>query len=323
MFDRLLQSIASLLLRIETAEVTFSRRGFLTTTSAAQGRLESVGKNFLRGYHAALRDADPNRLAEVLESIEQADRGFAYEGAAMALALLDQILPSRRNRWQQLLSGPGSAHLYMLHVGYGWALARVPWLRQNPERQLARFHPLWRWLVVDGYGFHEGYFHARRYVSTSRLPPKLTGYARRAFDQGLGRSLWFLGGADAENVAQLVSSFDKRRQADLWSGVGLGCAYAGGADKSFLAALRQAAGAYESCLAQGAAFAAKARQHAGNPASHTASACEQWCGMDADAAAALTDECVAGLSGNESEPAFELWRRRIQSRLQLALAASA
>src|SRR5262249_36094553 len=161
------------------------------------------------------------------------------------------------NRVQLFLRGPGAAHAYMVHVGVGWALAR---LHRSVAATLERFDPLLRWLIVDGYGFHEGYFHWRRAVVMQAIPRQLTGYAQRAFDQGLGRSLWFVTGAEVDRLCAAIQAFPARRHADLWSGVGLASAYAGGVGLGDLCALRVAAGAYVPFLAQGAAFAAKARQ---------------------------------------------------------------
>jgi hypothetical protein len=200
----------------------------------------------------------------------------------------------------------------MAHVGLGWVVARLPWLRRHVDRPLAPLDPLLRWLVVEGYGFHEGYFHWPRAVAAQEVPGRLSGYARRAFDQGLGRSLWFVHGADVARVAAAVAAFPPPRHADLWGGVGLACAYAGGAGADALHALRESAGPYQPPLAQGAAFAAKARQRAGNPAAHTGLACEILCGASADAAAHLTDDALKDLSPDGDEPAFEVWRRRIQ-----------
>src|ERR1039457_1019400 len=100
------------------------------------------------------------------------------------------------------------------------------------------------------------------FIGPIPYPPKkfrggVAGSPRRAFDQGLGRSLWFVEGADASRIAAAISSFPKARQPDLWSGVGLACAYAGGRDQAHLELLRETAGPYVAQVAQGAAFAAK------------------------------------------------------------------
>jgi hypothetical protein len=168
------------------------------------------------------------------------------------------------------------------------------------------------WLTVDGYGFHEGYFHARHYVEQQAVHRRLSGYAHRVFDQGLGRSLWFVDGADVARIPKTIATFPPSRHADLWSGVGLACSYAGGVAQAAIEDLRQAAGPYLPHLAQGAVFAASARQRAGNPAPQTDLACNILCGLSPCAAAVIADKALVDIPSDGAEPAYQVWRRRIQ-----------
>jgi transposase InsO family protein len=228
----------------------------------------------------------------------------------MALYLLDLLSPWKHDRFDRFLKGPGWPHAYMVHVGAGWALAQ---LRRRVERALKRLDPLLGWLAVDGYGFHQGYFRWPETVELRRVPRALSGYARRVFDQGLGRSLWFVEGADVDRIAATIGRYERARHADLWSGVGLACAYAGGVDRESIERLSAMAGAHHPQLAQGVAFAAKARERAGNPAGHTHLACEVLCGMPGEAAARLTDEALWDLPDGAELPIYEVWRRLIQA----------
>jgi hypothetical protein len=306
-------------LHISPTETSFARRGFHAGTLAARERLEQIGQTFLLGYHAALADREPDELAARLNTVAAELRGFAFEGAAMALTLLDYFTPWHRYRFARFIRGAGAAHIYMAHVGAGWAVARLYW---RVERPLARLDPLLRWLAIDGYGFHAGYFSWRRYVAVRAPAGRLSGYARRVFDQGLGRSLWFVEGADVERIPRTIAAFPPARHADLWSGAGLACAYAGGVERPAVAALWSAAGEYQPHLAQGAAFAAQARRRAGNPAGHTALACEVLCGCSAEEAAQMTDDALEDLPPDGALPAYEIWRQRIRSHFMKEVVAS-
>jgi hypothetical protein len=263
----------------------------------------------MQGYHAALDDDALETLVIKLNTVADELRGFAFEGAAMALTLLDALTPWKQGRLQAFLRGPGIPHMYIAHAGVGWGLAL---LHRRVESPLARLDPVLRWLAVDGYGFYHGYFHWPRFILGHVFPSRLTGYACHAFDQGLGRSLWFVDGADVTRIPTTIATFPPLRHADLWSGVGLACAYAGIVDRLALETLRDAAGPYRPHLAQGAAFAAKARQRAGNPADHTELACIVLCGLSATAAAHITDVALEDLPSDGSRPTYELWRQRIQ-----------
>ena len=304
-------SIVRSLLQIAPAEATFARRRFRGASEPARERLEEVGRTFLVGYHAALEGGAADEVAARLAGVETERRGFAFEGAAMGLALLDRLAPVGGGRFARFLAGPGDAHRYMLHVGAGWAMARLPF---GLERALGRMDPLLRWLALDGYGFHEAYFHPGRTVTRGRVPRRLAGYARRAFDQGVGRGLWFACGADPEAAARAVARFDAARHGDLWAGVALAAAYAGGAGRDGLESLARAGVRHPADLAQGAAIAAGARLRAGNPAPHTDQACRVFCGRGApEAGRAALDEARRAAPRGEL-PAFEAWRLRLRLR---------
>ena len=311
-FSRFYQKI----FRISPDEAKFLRRGFRITKSA--GHLETVGEKFLYGYHAALSANSTSDLADDLNLVEPLYRGFAFEGAAMGLTLLDNLLPLRKKLLQEFFSGSGKAHIYMLHVGVGWALARIPWLRRRPLKTISRFDPVLRWLILDGFGFHEGYFYPRKYFHSKVSLDWLPGYARRAFAQGLGRSLWFVEGADTEKILQRLNKLPESLRSDLWSGIGLACAYAGDASEPEIEKLKVSAGEhYLSYLAQGAAFAAKARLRAGNPARHTEMACRVFCRCTIEEAAFVTDMKLQNLPIDGTVPAYEVWRQRIQKEFSL------
>lgn len=303
-------------LGLSPAEASFAKRGFLAGEDEARLRLEQIGVTFLSGYHAALEASEFVSLARRLSFVEAELRGFAFEGAAMGLALLDCFTPWRRDRWRSFTDSFAKPHIYMMHVGLGWALAR---LRRDVTPHIARLDPLLRWLVVDGYGFHEGYFNWPRYVERRAIPNRLHDYELRVFDQGLGRSIWFVKGANVGAVVNAIESFPSARRDDLWSGAGLACAYAGGCGRAAIESLRASAGGHLPAFAQGVAFAAKTRQRAANLNSHTHTVCRLIWGHSAEETAAITDAALEDLHEDGALPAYEVWRRRIQEKIALGV----
>jgi hypothetical protein len=273
---------------------------------AQRRRFEAIIDAFLGGFDVALGGKS---FAASSASIDHELQGFWFEGAAMGVVLRDRLMPWRTARWPALLAEAGDAHIYMLHVGAGWAMARLP---GSIEQTIASYDPLLRWLLLDGYGFHEGFFHPERFWYRERRPRRVQGYAQQAFDQGLGRSMWFATGGEIMGIAAAIKGFCSTRRRDLWSGVGLAVTYAGYASDASLAQLREYAGNFLPQLAQGAAFGAKARQRAGNLTDYQERACQVLCGLSAAEAAAICDEALRDLPGDGAEPAFEIWRERIQ-----------
>jgi hypothetical protein len=311
---RCFANVRKLLFGISPVETTFRKRGFHSANDHVRLRLETIGETFVHGYQTALMTDTVESAACQLDLIEPDFRGFAYEGASMALSILDAVTPWKTSRFQSWIVGPGSSHAYMVHVGAGWAAARLPWVRRKLPMNLDRYDGVLRWLVVDGFGFHEGYFHSQKYVRRLSQPKSFEGYARRAFDQGLGRSLWFVCGADVRRIENTVRGFPGPRHADLWSGLGLACTYAGGMDRDAMEVLCQVAGPCRPHLAQGSVFAAAARSRAGITTNHTQLACEMICEMTADEAALLATNAEEGLPLDGELPAYEHWRSRIRNR---------
>jgi hypothetical protein len=281
---------------------------FSKGNTEAWRHLETVVLTALEGYHATLDSSKLELLVPRLNMVPLEMRSYAYEGAAMGLTGLDCMLPWKK-RLQAYMAGPGAPHIYMVHIGVGEALAL---LRRNPEPFIARLKDrVICWLVMEGYGFHKGFFFSRRYIGEQVVPAYLSPYGRRIFDQGLGRSIWFLAGANVEDITATIAAFPVDRQADLWVGIGVACTYVGGVDRSTVEALQKASGPYEPQMAMGAAFVAKGRQLAGNPVPHTDMVCDILWGLIADQAADITTAAFRNLPTDEPEPAFEILQQRI------------
>lgn len=318
----MLRRLRQLILTPPVSVTRIARRGFHAKGPDAVVLLETIGQSFLTGYRYAVGSPTIADARAHLETISRRFRGFAYEGAAMGYAVLDGLRIGRRAAARDLvptfLAGPGERHIYMAYVGIGWALARLPRWRW---RRLAPADPLLRWLVLDGYGFHQAYFRTRRYVDGQYQDPGLAwpagdpdSYTPRAVDQGIGRALWFVEGTDVDRVATRIGTFRADRRRDLWAGAGLAATYAGGVDEPELRRFWSLAGRYRPEVAQACAFAAEARLRAGLLTAHTELATGVFCGMPPQAAAGVTVETRSGLPAHGPVPAYEIWRDRTAQR---------
>jgi hypothetical protein len=303
------------------AEVTFAKRGFPVSPSAATEQLEAVPQAVICGFEWGIEARNQWEVERRLSMVDPGLRGFAYEGATMAFTVLDAM--GRGHRTRDLLLGPGQPHIFLAYIGMGFAMARLPrplWKKVLPDLDGSEFHPTMSWLVVDGYGFDRAYFDTKRWVDRQQTPSPYPwdgspDYFLRAVDQGIGRALWFICGANAPDVAAAVGRFASHRHADLWSGVGLAAAFAGGCGTDGLAALRRAAGEYWTELALGVVFAIKARTYAGFLPAHTEAAGAALADLSAQAAVALADDTRPDGSGPGDGPAYEVWRRNIRGHL--------
>jgi hypothetical protein len=314
----LLSAIRRRVLTPDPSTTKPENRGFHIKDTSSRELLETVSATFLRGYRFAVGAGRPGDTVAALDAVPVRFRGCAYEGAAMGFAIRDCLPGGRGNNIAAFLAGPAGPHIHMAYLGVGWAMARLPKFRW---KRLHAPDPLLRWLVLDGYGFHQAYFHTHRYVHEQYSEPAfdwpLDGprwYAYRAIDQGIGRAIWFVGGADVRRVAGLLDRFDPQRQPDLYSGAALAATYSGGADEAELGWFWDHAGAHQRHVAQGSALAACARARAGLVVPHNEVATRLFCGMTVAQAWAIADEATPqdGIAGY---PAYEVWRQRIGERV--------
>ncbi|MEV6304185.1 DUF1702 family protein [Actinoplanes sp. NPDC051861] len=321
-----LGSLRRLVLTPALSETTFARRGFPVVEGEVTTRLEAVPQAVICGFEWGIDMRDQWELERRLELVEPEMRGFAYEGAAMALTVIDAMPGPRRHRARTLLTGPGRPHIFLTYIGIGFAMARLPrplWKGVLPDLTGTPYFPTMSWLAVDGYGFDRAYFETGRWVGRQERLAAYpwqgrADYFPRVVDQGLGRALWFIHGARVDEIAAAVGAFAADRQADLWSGVGLAAAFAGGCDEAGLRTMVRLAGEHHPHLAQGAVFAAKARHFSGFQPEHTAVALDALTGMPVEAAAALADEVSVTGDGSDAEPDYEVWRRRIRAHFAVA-----
>lgn len=305
------------------SETLLDTRGFNRKSPAATETLETVGAMFLEGYGTAVETRTPAELAARLDEIPTRYRGFAYEGAGMGYGVLDALPIPGKDRNDTFLATTGDPHIYMVYVGVGWAMARTP---RFTWPKFDRYDTLLRWLILDGYGFHQTYFHTRKYAHEQYVDPNfgwpgkqaspaIAAYANRAIDQGIGRAMWFVAGTDPDELAKLFVPFAEHRKTDLWAGAGLAATYAGGGDADELRRLVDHAGEYVGALAQGSAFAAEARVRADLVVPHNELATRIICGLSVEQAARITLDVKPENPVDGELPAFELWRQRIATEV--------
>lgn len=233
---------------------------------------EKVGREFLAGLESGLTAGHPVDTVRDLARSSARWRGFSFEGSGMGWALRDALTLGRASGFATLNLATSGRHTYLTTVGLGWALARLPrvlWPR------LDRLDPAVAPLVLDGYGFHETFFHASTVLQARAVtfPTHLWPGPQDSVDdhlmRGVGRALWFVAGGDPRYIADTVATFASDRRPGLWAGVGLAATYAGGVSTQTLDVLAESAGEYLPWLRQGSAFAAEARNCSDTVVDHT------------------------------------------------------
>lgn len=249
-----------------------------------EARMERIRSVFQYGMSVSIDEEDMNLLEAALNSTENEFRSIAYEAAAMQLATKDISANDAFHHWRLFIKGPGVKHLTQSHIGLGWAMAQ----QQFPVFPfIETLEPLMQCRVIDGYGYYEGIFRKRRSIGEQQIPSTLRNKFLRAYDQGLGRSLWYASKGYCEKIAAMVETFPASRHKDLWRGIGTACAYVGGFDENLLIQLASASG-HGIQLSIGATLVSRSRAEAGAHNRYIDMACRIWCDCTSEEASGIS-----------------------------------
>jgi hypothetical protein len=213
------------LFEIRPREVNFARRGARIDPEQSVG-LGQISESLRVGFNMTLADDRLEDLTErIARVVEPQCVGFAHEGAGMCLAFLDWM--HDRERVPRFFEKCAGGYDVFVTLGVGFALARAPWVRGGVEARAARFPTSFDGMVLNGYGFHEACFKSGGALDLTPVPSAFSSDARRCFDHGLGRALWFMCGGSPARITASIERFERPRRPDLWAGLGTACAYAG------------------------------------------------------------------------------------------------
>lgn len=317
-----MSGIVERILKISPNEASFAARGFDACDSAVSGKLERMLVSFIGGYNLALQTKAGDDLSRRLYAgFDSHQVGFAFEGVGLYLAVLDVLIPGKRRHLDRYLKGAGEPHDYIIAVGAGFAFARIPWGLRVMDDYLKTLDPLIAWCVPCGYGFHQGFFHHRQFVDAAEpFPRSFSSLTRQLVDSGLGRSLWWVKGADPGSIAAAIHRFPEERRAELWAGIGIAACYAGGVGAPELQSLRDLSGPWRADFLSGLPFAARLRQKAANYSDTTELACRVLLDRStdevADMAEAAADSVRSQVQGSGITNVYALLRRQLVDQCQ-------
>jgi hypothetical protein len=272
--------------------------------------MESIQSIFREVQDSYSDNTSLPELCKYLDTFELEFRSIAYEAASMCMALSDLKAANQLKRWLEFAQ-QSVLHTTQIHVGLGWALAQ---LQLDPSLFMTKLHPMMRYRVADGYGYYEGIFRKRKSVLSQQKPDWNDGTAMKAYDQGLGRSMWYLNYGTIEEAKNLIKRFPVERQSDLWRGLGIAITYAGGCGEEKLREIFVLAEDYKTQLATGSVMALASRKVAKYISQDTLLVCSVWCNKNADELLALYEPDISSVNAN-NELAYANWIASIESSI--------
>lgn len=205
-------------------------------------RLLHARKLFVLGYQEALK-ASKEDLPTLFNKATGNSRGFALEGAAMAVTMIDELDKSDKGLLALLLSGKQEHERELCAIGVGWASARLRYPAQWIPSCIYELQP-----VIDGYGFYQGFFNGYKPKESQYF--KLVQQEHEAYFNGIGRSIWFTLADSLKKINTTIAKYTDEAKGALWCGVGTACIFTGNDDH--LKKLMELAGSYETAISEGA-----------------------------------------------------------------------
>ena len=239
-----------------------------------ESRMEKIRAIFQYGVSISTDEADLDLLSIKLRSVENEFRSIGYEAAAMSLALKDISTHNNFSTWHSFIQRFAARYATQAHVGLGWAIAQQ---RLSDFSFVETLDPFMQCRVMDGFGYYEGIFRKRKTIWEMQVPANLKKTWLHAYDQGVGRSIWYICQADCNKISVMMRGFPVSRHKDFWRGIGTACCYVGGFDENFLKRLRKISSVHQDQLAVAAALVSATRTEAGSPSRYIELACEIWC----------------------------------------------
>ena len=231
-----------------------SRVNSLSTTIAT--RMDCIRATFEAGQKAAEEEVNDDILIKQLSKLDKKYRSVAYEGAAMARAVADLATGHSTPHYFLGFLQHSLAHAIQVHIGLGWALSSKKII---DRRILDIFTYVMRDRILDGYGYCDGTFRRRHTIEKQQIPFFIKETELQAYDQGVGRSLWYSSRAELEQLFKCIDLFATDRKPNLWRGIGIAIAYVGGCDENILHTIADYAAIYRLNLCTGAAQAQNSR----------------------------------------------------------------
>jgi len=217
--------------------------------------MQHIQSLFIEAKERAVQKNSTSELVDFLVAQSGEFTSVAFEGASMGLALTNY--PD----WVRFCRVYGNEHGSQIYVGLGWALCE-----ENKDlKVLNTLSSQGRWKTIDGYGYYMGTFNRRETIRKQKVPPSFFGNDLRAFNQGVGRSLWYLSQANTERLLRMINLFDEDRKPDIWRGVGVALTYVGGISREDVELVIKAAERFIVHLRCGAYFALVGRSFANCP----------------------------------------------------------
>jgi hypothetical protein len=279
----------------------------------SSARHRSVASAYLDGLSLA-SEYNAKSLNEMLCALDPSDRGVYYEGAAAGKTLSAFASNQKLDETLSLLQS-APEYSFVLYMGIGEAMAQ---LKVSPTLCSTVADNPWGGQIVEGYGFFDGYFRWFDTLVHQTYPKDLPPDLRAAYDQGLGRAIYFVTNGRPREVKDYIATFAPARQKELWAGLGQSTAYVGGPSESDLRKLLDLSGNDRFELMQGVLLGLSARIEQNYVPDYTEAARSIICGISSSKETIVNSDVQELILKRREYPIFS-WQKSIRDSLSAEL----
>jgi len=217
-----------------------------------KNRISRISETFQASRQLGMENASWEQFMSFVENQDKLFHSTVHEGASMGYAMYDKHNYGELNVWKKYMKQFGLKYGGFIRTGLGWTLAK--W-NEIDYSFLKDHDPLSHWRFFDGWAYHDAIFKKSLIVAQMKRVSNLPSKYFSAYDQGIGRNLWYLSKGEINPLLELTSKFDVDRQEHLWRGIGIAIIYVGAYDQKYFTEVYKASESFKIQFKTGCAMA--------------------------------------------------------------------
>lgn len=218
-------------------------------------RMDKISETFQASKQIGFNNTTWDEFNEFLNKQDVFYHALVYEGASMGYSQYDKFNNGRLIAWRKFANKTPKAFNTFNFIGLGWALAK--WTDFDLST-LDDIDAKIFWRIFGGWGYHDAIFKKALIFNKMERGIRVPAEYANAYDEGIGRLIWYESRSDLEKMMDLVSRFDKSRLPDIWRGIGIAVSFVGAYELNYFKDILNCAGEYQNNFLIGSALAAKA-----------------------------------------------------------------
>ncbi len=226
-----------------------------TMSEKINSRMDIISKTFQISKQMGFQNTTWDEFKVFLEKQDLFYHALVFEGASMGYAQYDKYNNGRLTEWKKFTEKTPKAFNTFNFIGLGWALAK--WTDFDLTT-LKDVDVKMYWRTFGGWGYHDAIFKKSLIFNKMDRAHRVPLEYVNAYDEGIGRLIWYESRADLQKMMDLVSRFDKSRLPDIWRGIGIAVSFVGAYDLDFFKKILNFTGDFRLSFNIGSALAAKA-----------------------------------------------------------------